>query len=147
MRATMLLKIARREILTIVQPKRVVPIRVNEVVEERRVNLAINMISAWILLCALSILMISVVEPNIDLESAVSVIFSMLGNTGPALGAYGPTHTYASMSELGLLGSSMLMWLGRLEILTVLILFNPRLWSKSTDLEVHKGRLIRYSFD
>ena len=132
MRATMLLKIARREILTIVQPKRVVPIRVNgEVVDERRVSLAIGMISAWILLCALSILMISVVEPNIDLESAVSVIFSMLGNTGPALGAYGPTHTYASMSELGLLGSSILMWLGRLEILTVLILFNPRLWSKS----------------
>ena len=132
MRATMLLKIARREILTIVQPKRVVPIRVNgEVVDERRVSLALGMICAWILLCALSILLISVAEPNIDLESAVSVIFSMLGNTGPALGAYGPTHTYASMSELGLLGSSILMWLGRLEILTVLILFNPRLWSKS----------------
>ena len=132
MRATMLLKIARREILTIVQPKRVVPIRVNgEVVDERRVSLALGMICAWILLCAVSILLISVAEPNIDLESAVSVIFSMLGNTGPALGAYGPTHTYASMSEFGLLGSSILMWLGRLEILTVLILFNPRLWSKS----------------
>jgi len=132
MRATMLLKIARREIMTIVQPKRVVPIRVNgEVVDERRVSLAIGMISAWILLCAISILVLSLVERSIDLESAVSVIFSMLGNTGPALGAYGPTHTYASMSEIGLLGSSMLMWLGRLEILTVLILFNPRLWSKS----------------
>ncbi|MBH33582.1 MAG: hypothetical protein CMB75_04210 [Euryarchaeota archaeon] len=132
MRATMLLKIARREIMTIVQPKRVVPIRVNgEVVDERRVSLAIGMICAWILLCAISILILSLVERSIDLESAVSVIFSMLGNTGPALGAYGPTHTYASMSDLGLLGSSILMWLGRLEILTVLILFNPRLWSKS----------------
>jgi trk system potassium uptake protein TrkH len=132
MRATMLLKIARREIMTIVQPKRVVPIRVNgEVVDERRVSLAIGMICAWILLCTISILVLSFAERSIDLESAVSVIFSMLGNTGPALGAYGPTHTYASMSEFGLLGSSVLMWLGRLEILTVLILFNPRLWSKS----------------
>ena len=132
MRVTMLLKIARREIMTIVQPKRVVPIRVNgEVVDERRVSLALGMICAWILLCVVSILAISFAEPSIDLESAVSVIFSMLGNTGPAMGAYGPTYTYASMSEFGLVGSSILMWLGRLEILTVLILFNPRLWSKS----------------
>ena len=58
MRATMLLKIARREIMTIMQPKRVVPIRLNgAVVDERRVSLALGMISAWILLCAFSILL------------------------------------------------------------------------------------------
>ena len=132
MRATMLLKIARREILTIMQPKRVVPIRLNgSVIDERRVSLALGMISAWILLCALSILLISLTDPGIDLESAVSVIFSMLGNTGPALGGYGPSHTYAGMSMPGLVGSSILMWLGRLEIFTVLILFNSRLWSRS----------------
>ena len=89
------------------------------------------MISAWILLCAVSILLISLTDPGIDLESAISVVFSMLGNTGPALGAYGPSLTYAGMSIPGLIGSSLLMWLGRLEIFTVLILFNLRLWSRS----------------
>ena len=132
MRATMLLKIARREIMTIMQPKRVVPIRLNgAVVDERRVSLALGMISAWILLCAFSILLISITDPGIDLESAISVVFSMLGNTGPALGSYGPSFTYAGMSVPGLIGSSVLMWLGRLEIFTVLILFNLRLWSRS----------------
>ena len=132
MRATMLLKIAKREIMTITQPKRVVPIRLNgSVVDEKRVSLALGMISAWILLCAVSILLISLTDPGIDLESAISVVFSMLGNTGPALGAYGPSLTYAGMSVPGLIGSSLLMWLGRLEIFTVLILFNLRLWSRS----------------
>ena len=37
--------------MTIMQPKRVVPIRLNwAVVDERRVSLALGMISAWILL-------------------------------------------------------------------------------------------------
>ena len=126
------MKIARREIMTIMQPKRVVPIRLNgAVVDERRVSLALGMISAWILLCAFSILLISITDPGIDLESAISVVFSMLGNTGPALGSYGPSFTYAGMSAPGLIGSSVLMWLGRLEIFTVLILFNLRLWSRS----------------
>ena len=74
---------------------------------------------------------ISITDPGIDLESAISVVFSMLGNTGPALGSYGPSFTYAGMSAPGLIGSSVLMWLGRLEIFTVLILFNLRLWSRS----------------
>ena len=58
----------------------------------------------------------------------ISVVASSLGNTGPALGSYGATNTWASMNTLPLLWSTILMWLGRLELLTALILLHPRTW-------------------
>ena len=66
--------------------------------------------------------------PTSDFETIVSVVASSLGNTGPAMGSYGPTQTWASMSSYSLLWTSVLMWFGRLELLTALILISPRTW-------------------
>jgi len=63
-----------------------------------------------------------------SLESVISVTASSLGNTGPALGDYGPSSTWAPMNSGALLITSILMWLGRLELLTVVILLHPRTW-------------------
>ena len=66
--------------------------------------------------------------PDSDFQTIVSVVASSLGNTGPAMGSYGPTQTWASMSTISLLWTSVLMWFGRLELLTALILISPRTW-------------------
>ena len=51
-----------------------------------------------------------------------------LGNTGPALGAYGPSSTWSPLNSGVLIFTSILMWFGRLELLTVVILLHPRTW-------------------
>ena len=66
-----------------------------------------------------------------DFESSLGLAASTLGNVGPALGSYGPSHSYASLSEIGKLWATFLMLLGRLELFTVLILFSPFFWKKN----------------
>ncbi|CAN0572780.1 unnamed protein product, partial [Laminaria digitata] len=65
-----------------------------------------------------------------DLLSAFSVTISAVGNVGPAFGSFGPTESYASISDFGKWALSFLMMAGRLEIFTVLILFSPTFWKK-----------------
>ena len=122
-------ELAKREVLRIIKPRKVVAIRFNQqVLEESKVWIIIGMISSWLVLATVSLLLFSMLETELDMETILSVVISLLGNTGPALGAYGPTSTWASLSHPSLLISTFLMWLGRLELLTVLVLLHPRTW-------------------
>ena len=67
---------------------------------------------------------------DIDFESTIGLAASTLGNVGPALGDFGPSHNYEALPDAGKWWASFLMLLGRLELFTVLILFTPFLWRK-----------------
>ena len=123
---------AKREVLKIIQPRQVIAIRFNQqVIEERKIWIVLGMLSSWMVLVMASMLAISFLEPSLEMTDVLSVSISLLGNTGPALGAFGPTGTWATLSEPSMIIATMLMWLGRLELLTVLVLLHPRTWSGS----------------
>ena len=63
-----------------------------------------------------------------DLVTSFTATAASLGNIGPGLGAVGPTDDFSGMSALGKWVSASLMLMGRLEILTVMILFTPAYW-------------------
>ena len=133
MRVKLGLKIAWREIGRIAQPKRVVQIRMNnEVVDNDRLGLIVGMLFVWTGLFALSCIVLALTMPNSDFESVVAVVASSLGNTGPTLGDYGPSNTWASMGTPSLLITSILMWFGRLELMTALLLLHPRTWARES---------------
>ena len=67
---------------------------------------------------------------DIDFESTIGLAASTLGNVGPALGDFGPSHNYEALPDAGKWWASFLMLLGRLELFTVLILFTPFFWRK-----------------
>jgi len=125
-------ELAKREVIKIIQPRKVVAIRFNQsVVDEERVWIILGMISSWLVLVTASMLTISFLEPDLEMVDVLSVSISLLGNTGPALGDFGPSGaaaSWAGLSTPSLLASTMLMWLGRLELLTVLVLLHPRTW-------------------
>ena len=123
-------ELAKREVLRIIQPKKVIAMRVNEeVIDEEQVFIVLGMISAWLVFSMSSMLFISFLEPSWSLDDVLTVVVSSLGNTGPALGSYGPTATWSNMGEVTLFWTSILMWFGRLELLTVLVLLHPKTWS------------------
>ena len=131
MRVKIALKVAWRELGRISQPRRIVPIRMNdEVVERDRLDLVIGMLFVWTGLFALSCIILAVTMPSSDFESVVAVVASSLGNTGPTLGDYGPSNTWASMGAPSLVITSILMWFGRLELMTALLLLHPRTWAR-----------------
>ncbi len=51
-----------------------------------------------------------------------------LGNVGPAFGPAGPFGSYAGFSDLSTLVLTLLMWLGRVEIIPIAVLLTPNYW-------------------
>ncbi len=129
MRVILAFKIAWREIGRIVQPNRIVKIQMNgEVVERDRIDLVVGMLFVWTAIFAISSILIALTMPDADFESVIAVVASSLGNTGPTLGDYGPSNTWADMGTPSLIITSILMWFGRLELMTAILLFNRRIW-------------------
>ena len=52
----------------------------------------------------------------------------MVGNVGPGLGISGPTGSFANYSDVSTVTMTILMWLGRLEVIPVLVLATRRYW-------------------
>jgi trk system potassium uptake protein TrkH len=67
---------------------------------------------------------------GIDLVTAMGAAASAIGNVGPGLGEVGPTTTYAGLPLAGKAVLAFCMLLGRLEILTVLVVATPMFWRK-----------------
>ncbi|MFH1680077.1 MAG: potassium transporter TrkG [Candidatus Eisenbacteria bacterium] len=67
---------------------------------------------------------------GLDLVTAGASVVACLSNIGPGLGEVGPADHYGHVSLPGKLILSACMLLGRLEILTVLVLFFPSFWRK-----------------
>ncbi|MEX0860670.1 MAG: potassium transporter TrkG, partial [Cucumibacter sp.] len=66
---------------------------------------------------------------GLDFVSALSGTLTALTNTGPGLGSIiGPAGNFSSLPEAAKWLLSLVMLLGRLEILTVLVLLNPAFW-------------------
>ena len=65
---------------------------------------------------------------QIDFESAIGIAASSLGNVGPALGDFSPVNNYNSLPAMGKWWSAFLMFIGRLELFTVLVIMTPFFW-------------------
>jgi trk system potassium uptake protein TrkH len=51
-----------------------------------------------------------------------------LGNIGPGLGAVGPMGHFGDLHPVSKVTLTAAMWIGRLEVLTVLALLRPEVW-------------------
>ena len=124
-------QLARREIYRISSPRKVHLVRMDgEVVEDDKLWTIVGMLSWWAVIAMAGLLLLSFIEYDLDLESLIGIVVSSLGNTGPTLGAFGPTKTWSSLHWSSMIITSLMMWLGRLELLTVIVLLTPRVWKK-----------------
>ena len=65
-----------------------------------------------------------------DVLTSVSAALTAISNVGPALGAVGPTETFAHFPGYVKLTLGITMIAGRLELFTVLVLFSRHFWSR-----------------
>ena len=63
--------------------------------------------------------------------SNFSASLACISNIGPGFEVVGPYSSYAGYSAFSKILLSFLMIVGRLEILPVFVLFNPRTWRRS----------------
>ncbi|MAH16965.1 MAG: potassium transporter [Euryarchaeota archaeon] len=126
-RIEILLKALWRELFLVVHPRAVRKLRLGtKVLEEELVRNVAVFFFIYIILFLTGALVLLYLEPGWTLVDAMAASIACLSNVGPGLGAIGPGASYAGLASPTLGVLSLLMWLGRLEIITGLLLFFPR---------------------
>ena len=67
---------------------------------------------------------------GLDMISSVSGVLACLNNTGPGLNVLGPADNYQVLTDFQTWLCTFAMLAGRLELLTVFVLFMPAFWRK-----------------
>lgn len=68
---------------------------------------------------------------GLDFITAFTSVLSAVSNVGPAMGSVSPTGTFDALPDSAKLILSGIMLLGRLEFVSVIILFTPFFWKKN----------------
>ncbi len=76
----------------------------------------------------ISVIILSLLEPNLNLISLFSAVQSALYNIGPGFDFVGPTENFSLLNDSSKVFLSFLMILGRLEIYALIVLFIPKIW-------------------
>ena len=96
--------------------------------EEKRVRNIVGFVILFVSLFVGFSLLMSLIIP--DLTTAVSSVIATLGNIGPGLSGVGAIENYRWISIPGKWLLIITMLLGRLEIFTVLVVFQMSTWKK-----------------
>lgn len=128
-RMLIMIRIAQRELLRIVHPRVVHPIRLGDTII--RADQESDVIAYMVVYGGVMVLltMLMLISPT-DLVSSFSAVVAAVNNIGPGLGQVGPTGNYGALGthQLWLLSAAMLV--GRLEFLPVLVLLTPQFWRR-----------------
>jgi trk system potassium uptake protein TrkH len=128
-RSLVLFKQASRELLRLVHPQAVTPVRVGGQVVQNQIVFAVL---AFVVLYFGTVvaLTFALLASGLDFISAFSAIIACINNAGPGLGVVGPAGNYQGLSDLQTWVCALAMLLGRLEIFSVFVLFTPVYWRK-----------------
>lgn len=126
------LKVAKREISQLLHPRATIPLKVDgENISEPLTRVILGFISIFILLLGLFAFLVIFIEGDrYDLTSLFSICISCLSNIGPALDSFGPTDNYRGLTDTTKWLLAFLMLMGRLELYSVLVIFNRNIWKK-----------------
>jgi trk system potassium uptake protein TrkH len=126
-------KVLRRELDQTVSPEVVLPIRLNGApVDERTLRAIAAFILLYVGIWAVGAAIVGVDSAIADLPvsafDTLAISASALGNGGPAFGITGPYGSFAPLGDVSKVTMIVLMWLGRLEIIPVVVLLTRHYW-------------------
>jgi trk system potassium uptake protein len=132
-RHVVIAKMLGRELDQTVHPHRVAPLRVNGVVvDERALRAVIVFVFLYLGVLAAGALVILVDSALRGIQlgafDALAAATTTLGGAGPGLGFAGPMGNFAPFSDVSKVVLTALMYLGRLEIIPVLVIFTRSHW-------------------
>jgi trk system potassium uptake protein TrkH len=123
-----------RELIFALHPKAIISVRLNGVPIKEEILRSSNIfIALYIIIFFVASISLGIVETDdnsMDFVSITSAVATTLGNVGPGFGAVGPTLSFQHVDPLGKMILFFCMWIGRLEIITALMLFVPDFWKK-----------------
>jgi len=126
-RVLALIKHTRVMMRKAISPKAVIPMKLNQKpISEGIIRDIISFLFLYILVAIAASVVLCFL--GLNLETAISAVAATLGNVGPGLGEVGPISNYAGLPNPAKFILIICMWLGRLELFTVIMIFSPRFW-------------------
>ncbi len=128
-RLLLLLAQARRELVRVVHPNVVNPIVIGgRAIDDRTIQGVIGFMMMYG--ATLVVLTMVLLFSGLDVVTAFTAVIACVNNIGPGLGEVGPSVNYGGLSDFQTWVCAFAMMLGRLELLSVLVLFMPQFWRK-----------------
>jgi len=130
-RAVMTLKVLRNNFRQIIHPNAVLPVKINgqSVADARIIALfAFFTLFGLMMIITTGFMIITGVDP----VNAITIGLSCVSNVGPSLSNnVGPVMSWVGMADYVKWALCLLMLMGRLEIMTVLVLFTRSFWKEN----------------
>jgi trk system potassium uptake protein len=126
-------RVLKRELDQGMHPEYVTPVRVNRVaLDERTVRAVIAFVLLYVGIFVVGAVLLLLDAHRVDLDlspfDALAASATTIGNVGPAFGFAGPMGSFEPFSDVSTCIMTVLMWLGRLEIVPVVALFTRAYW-------------------
>jgi len=130
-------KVIYREVLQRIHPSAVQPLRVGQrVLKSNVVKGALILIVVYLALVGFSTVLVAI-DTHFNLASpdrmgykeVLTSVAVTTGNIGPGLGELGPMENFEFLPTFSKLWMCLLMIAGRLEVMSILVLFVPRYWT------------------
>jgi trk system potassium uptake protein TrkH len=125
--------VLRREIDQTLSPEVVLPVRLNGTpVDERTIRAVASFILLYVGFWAVGAAVIAIDSAisgvGVGTLDALATSATTLGNIGPAFGNAGPYGSFAEFGDVSKITMIGLMWVGRLEIVPVVVLLTRHYW-------------------
>jgi trk system potassium uptake protein TrkH len=128
-RALILFKQLFRELLRILHPTLYNPVKLAAQPVENKIVFAV-LAYAFVYVSCIILATLLLTASGLDVLTAFSASVASINNTGPGLAQVGPASNYSVLTDLQTWVCSFLMLLGRLELLTLLVVLTPAFWRK-----------------
>jgi trk system potassium uptake protein TrkH len=128
-RILLLLKSVKAQVMKIIHPKGVYPVRLGgKVLNDNSISEIMSFFFLYIFIFFIAVIFVSL--EGYDMVTTLTSVAATIGNIGYGLGLVGPVGNYSIMSPLTKTILSFTMLIGRLEIYPVLLLAAPSFWKK-----------------
>ncbi len=129
-RIILLLKMAHHHLQSTFRPKTVRLIRINgQIVEEDIQRSILTFFALYLTIFAIGSVFMSLL--GLPFQSAVTSVAATLNNIGPGLEFVGAIENFHAIPAIGKLFLSFCMAMGRLELISICVLFLPSFWKHS----------------
>ncbi|MDR2944891.1 MAG: TrkH family potassium uptake protein [Methanosarcinales archaeon] len=119
----------RRDIFKFIHPNAVKPVKYNgRSLPEETVHSTISFMILYFVILMVSSAILGIL--GLDLITAVTSALAALGNIGPSFGLLGPLDNFGVLPAASRLVLIFNMWIGRLELYTVILLFTREFWKR-----------------
>ena len=117
----------KNSVSRILHPNAVYSVRIDdEYVDDKAVLSAISIFLVYFLTLIVGSVLLMLY--GLDLVDSFGLSIAAISNGGIGVGSFGPSATFATLDPVMKCVLMALMWIGRLEILTALVLFTPGFW-------------------